>query len=404
MNGRLKAILLIFGLGFSNLGNWIYFVAINIMVLNITGSATALAGLFVIRPIAMLVTNFWSGSIIDRINVRKLMIFVDVIRGILIGLILFAPSLIVIYALMFVINLFGSFFGPSSSVYITKLIPTEKRQRFNSLISMTNSSAFLLGPAISGLLIMTVGVHFCIVFNAISFIVCAFIIFLLPDVENNSDHARGKISFHLLASDLRTVVKFAKSSTFFISIYILFQAAALIGYAIDSQEAAFIKMVLKLSDMDYGNIISITGVGSLLGAFLAALTSQKISYRWFMSYGILLTTFFYILFYASSSFMTAALSFALLGFFMSFASAGYAACFQNHVPPEMMGRFASIADMIQGTIQIMITLLVGLLADLISLRLSCLLFAGFACLLCILLCLKMLAPSSKSENGARKPA
>ncbi len=245
------------------------------MVLDLTGSAAALAGLFVIRPIAMLLTNFWSGSIIGRINVRKLMIFVDVIRGILIGLILFAPSMYVIYALMFLINIFGSFFGPSSSVYITKLIPIEKRQRFNSLMSMTSSSAFLLGPAISGLLIMTVGVDFCITFNAISFIVCAFVISLLPDIENNRDHFREKFSLNLWRNDLSTVVKFAKSSMFFLSCYILFQAAALIGYAIDLQEAAFIKMVLKLTDMDYGNIISITGVGSLLGSFLAAFVSKK---------------------------------------------------------------------------------------------------------------------------------
>lgn len=44
-----SSVLLISGLGFSNLGNWIYFVAINLTILEITGSAAALAGLFV-RP------------------------------------------------------------------------------------------------------------------------------------------------------------------------------------------------------------------------------------------------------------------------------------------------------------------------------------------------------------------
>jgi hypothetical protein len=65
-----KVSFLMFGLGFSNLGNWIYFIAINIIVLDMTGSAAAIAGLFVIRPIAMLITNSWSGSMIDRMNVR----------------------------------------------------------------------------------------------------------------------------------------------------------------------------------------------------------------------------------------------------------------------------------------------------------------------------------------------
>lgn len=91
-----SSVLLISGLGFSNLGNWIYFVAINLTILEITGSAAALAGLFVIRPIAMLITNFWSGSIIDRVNIKKLMIIVDVIRGILLLIIPFTTSLWII--------------------------------------------------------------------------------------------------------------------------------------------------------------------------------------------------------------------------------------------------------------------------------------------------------------------
>lgn len=125
-----SSVLLISGLGFSNLGNWIYFVAINLTILEITGSAAALAGLFVIRPMAMLITNFWSGSIIDRVNIKNLMIIVDVIRGGLLLIIPFTTNLWMIYLLILLINTVGSFFGPSSSIYITKLVPTEKRQRF----------------------------------------------------------------------------------------------------------------------------------------------------------------------------------------------------------------------------------------------------------------------------------
>ncbi|MEV2869422.1 MFS transporter, partial [Paenibacillus larvae] len=130
-----QAMLLVSGIGFSNLGNWIYFVAINISILDLTGSAAAVAGLFVIRPIAMLLTNVWAGSLIDRSNIRRLMIFVDLVRGLLILLIPLLSSLWMIYGIMLIISIFGSFFGPSSSVYITKLIPEENRQRFNSILS-----------------------------------------------------------------------------------------------------------------------------------------------------------------------------------------------------------------------------------------------------------------------------
>lgn len=149
-------ILLISGIGISYLGNWIYLIALNLSILNLTGSAAAVAGLYMIRPIAVLLTNTWSGSVIDRVNKRRLMIFVDIIRGLFVCLILFIGSLWFIYLILLLINIVGAFFGPSSSVYITKLIPAENRKRFNSIMSMTSSGAFLVGPAIAGVLIMYV--------------------------------------------------------------------------------------------------------------------------------------------------------------------------------------------------------------------------------------------------------
>lgn len=389
--------LLVSGIGFSNLGNWIYFVAINISILDLTGSAAAVAGLFVIRPIAMLLTNVWAGSLIDRSNIRRLMIFVDLVRGLLILLIPLLSSLWMIYGIMLIINIFGSFFGPSSSVYITKLIPEENRQRFNSILSMTNSGAFLLGPAVSGVLIITIGTDFCILFNAVSFICCAFFIFLLPDVNEESPDIRKPISITLFIEDWKAVSQFVKQAAYFVSVFVFFQCAMLIGYAIDSQEATFIKLNLHLTESDYGNIISLTGAGSLAGSFLAAFISKKISYRWFMSIGALLSTLFYITFYSSFNFVTAAVSFVLLGFFMAFASSGYATFFQKYVPISIMGRFASLSDVTQGIIQILLTLLVGLLSDMISLQLVCLIFSGLAFILCLFLCTKVFS-ASKSDS------
>ncbi|MDQ0174771.1 hypothetical protein J2S08_000604 [Bacillus chungangensis] len=62
--------LLILGIGVSNFGNWIYLVALNLLILERTGSPAAVAGLYVIRPIATIFTNIWAGSFIDRLNKR----------------------------------------------------------------------------------------------------------------------------------------------------------------------------------------------------------------------------------------------------------------------------------------------------------------------------------------------
>lgn len=375
MNTWKNPILLITGIGVSYLGNWIYLIALNISILDLTESAAAVAGLYMIRPIAVLITNTWSGSVIDRVNKRKLMIGIDIVRGILVFCIPFIHSLAAIYCILFMINIAGAFFGPSSSVYITKLIPSDNRKRFNSIMSMTSSGAYLLGPAISGVLIMYVGTELCIIINAITFFVCAFFIYHLPNVDEDLHIRREPVRLSMLVQDWKVVSKFVRTAKYFITVYLLFQSAMLINFAVDSQEVTFIKQHLNLTDRDYGLIVSITGIGSLVGATVAAVIAKKVQLRLFIGAGMFLTSVGYVLFYASTSFLTATLSFLFLGFFMAFANSGYATFFQNNVPVDIMGRFGSIAEMIQGMIQIGLTLLLGLIADWFSVQLVCLIFS-----------------------------
>lgn len=195
-------------------------------------------------------------------------------------------------------------------------------------MSLASSGAFLLGPAISGILIMYAGTELCIVINAITFIICAFFIYLLPDVDEDLDNIREPVQWKILINDWKEVREFTKVAKFFVSVYLLFQCAMLIGFALDSQEVTFIKQHLELSDSDYGLIVSITGIGALGGATVAAVVSKKLQLRLFIGAGMLLTSIGYVLFYASFNFLTATLSFIFLGFFMAFANAGYATFFK----------------------------------------------------------------------------
>ncbi|GIN41093.1 MFS transporter [Heyndrickxia oleronia] len=393
MNIWKKPILLLSGIGISYLGNWIYLIALNLSILELTGSAAAVAGLYIIRPIAVLLTNTWAGSVIDRVNKRYLMIAIDLIRGVLVFCIPFIGSLWIIYTILLMINIVGSFFGPSSSVYITKLIPRDNRKRFNSIMSMTNSGAFLLGPAIAGILIMHVGTELCIIINAVTFLVCAFFIYLLPNVDEKSNNPQLQIHWKMIMKDWIIVKNFALKARNFIIIYLLFQLALLIGFSLDSQEVTFIKQNIKLSDRDYGIIVSITGIGSLTGAAVAAILAKKLQLKLYLGVGMLLTSVGYVGFYSSYNFLTATLAFIFLGFFMAFANAGYATFFQNNVPIEIMGRFSSIADMFQGVVQIGLTLLLGLFAEWFTLQLVCLIFSIVGTVLALVLLLTIFIPS-----------
>ncbi|WP_462405430.1 MFS transporter [Gracilibacillus sp. Marseille-QA3620] len=79
----------------------------------------------------------------------------------------------------------GSFFGPSSTYYITKYIPVEERQRFNAILGTFNAGFFLLGPALAGLIIFFYNTDMAIWLNSLSFFICALIISRLPKVGDD---------------------------------------------------------------------------------------------------------------------------------------------------------------------------------------------------------------------------
>lgn len=377
--------LLIGGFGFSNLGNWIYLVALNVYVLNLTDSAAAVAGIFIVGPIARIVTSFFAGSLIDRANKRKLMIATDIIRG---GLIIFLPfmqSIWLIYTVLFLTNIASSFFGPSSIYYITKYVKEEDRTRFNALLGSFNSGAFMVGPALSGALIYLFNASIAIWVNSFTFFVCALIIFYLPDVDEKVENMREPLSLNMLKADFLTVLQFARQESGFITIYLVYQLTLMIAFALDSQEVTFIKQNLGASESIYGLIVSLTGIGAISGGLLAAALVSKYSLKSYISVGFSFTMIFYTVFYASSALWLAITSFILLGFFMAFSNAGYDTFYQKSVPPELMGRFGSVGLILTSTVQILFTFLLGTFAEVFTLQPVAVILGSIGVLLALIL-------------------
>ncbi len=78
---------------------------------------------------------------------------------------------------------------------------------------------------------------------------------------------------------------------------------------------------------------------------------------------------------------------------MAFANTGYSTFFQNSVPVEIMGRFGSITDMLQGIIQIVFTLILGIFAEWFSLQFVCITFSLIGTMLALVLFITILIPS-----------
>ena len=57
-----------------------------------------------------------------------------------------------------------------------------------------------------------------------------------------------------------------------------------------------------------------------------------------------------------------------MGFAVTFANTGYLTYYQNNVPVKMMGRFGSIFSVIEAGFIVTLTVLIGIVAELTSIR------------------------------------
>ncbi|PFG03620.1 MFS transporter [Bacillus sp. es.034] len=361
-------LLLLSGIGISSIGGWIYLIALNLIVLDEWGSPVAVAMLYVLKPLGAIITNGWAGSVIDRVNKRNLMAALDFFRAVLIAALPFLAKDWWMYVVVLFINMGSAVFYPASMAYITTLIPKGNRQRFNALRGLVGSGAFLIGPGVAGVLFLMGTPDFALYMNALALLLSGVITLFLPKLEGDSSNETSTFEWEIIKEDWRVVWGFSKRAAYVMVLYVLFTCMLVMTAAIDSLEAAFSKEVLHLSNSTYGYLVSIAGGGFVLGSLLNAALSHKLHHMHLMGVGSVIVSVGYIMYAFSHDFLSIAIGFALLSFALAFATTGFETFYQEHIPVEIMGRVGSLYGLLEGVLVILLTVLIGLGAEGVSVR------------------------------------
>ncbi|MED3737564.1 MFS transporter [Virgibacillus pantothenticus] len=227
-----------------------------------------------------------------------------------------------------------------------------------------------MGPAIGGSLILLTSVEITLWINAVFFLIAVSLLFVLPEKENINKDAIPALTISQVIQDFTVVQKFIANNKYVSFIYLGFIMIMLFTFAMDTQEVVFTQQVIGLSEFEYSMLISITGIGSVAGAILLSIFANKISLRYMIVFGLIMMTVGYVIYAFSWSFASIVVGFIILGFFMVFLNAGIMTFYQNNIPVEVMGRVTSIYQLIQSANQVLFILIIGVTADIISLRLT----------------------------------
>jgi MFS family permease len=150
------------GQSVSALGAVVSITALPLLVLQLTGSGVGMATAATLQALPPLFLGLLAGGIADRWDRRRVMIASDALRAILLALVPLAyflklPVLPVIYATAVPLGLLGVLFQTAFSAGLPQLVGPEQFARANSYTQAAGSGAWVVGPALAGVLSAWIG-------------------------------------------------------------------------------------------------------------------------------------------------------------------------------------------------------------------------------------------------------
>jgi MFS family permease len=161
--------------GISFTGTWVQLAAQTLLVYRLTDSGTALGLLTAIQFAPTLFLGAWAGVVIDRHDKRTIMRLtssVMLVAAAVLAVLVLTDQVTVawVYLLAGALGLANTFDNPARRTLVNDLVPAEELVNAVGLNSTLITAARIIGPAIAGALIATVGIGWCFALNAMSFV------------------------------------------------------------------------------------------------------------------------------------------------------------------------------------------------------------------------------------------
>ncbi|NLG65606.1 MAG: MFS transporter [Actinobacteria bacterium] len=159
----------------SQIGDRLAALAFPVLVYRSTGSNLGTGAVFALYTLPYVLFGASAGVVVDRLDKRRLMIAVDILRAALIVAVPFVAtrSLPAVFALSFATATAGVFFDPARLAILPEIVPQGRLLRANSLVSTGENLTEILGWAFAGLLVASLSTEVAFQLDAVTFGVSA---------------------------------------------------------------------------------------------------------------------------------------------------------------------------------------------------------------------------------------
>lgn len=352
-------IILIIGQIISLFGSAIQRFSMSLYLLEFTGSAAAFSRILAISTIPYVICAPIAGSMADKLDRKKVMVWLDFISSAFIGLysiVLFTgnDSQWFVGITMFLLSVTYTLYAPTVSATLPEIVSESELTSANGIVSQVGSIANFLGPVLAGILYSVVGIKAIVVFNGISFFLSAVMELFLRLPFHKKEKFR--FSFRQSVAEMVETYHYVKTSK-----PMVYATIASFGMSNLSFSPAFtivtpfvINLWLGLPSYVYGGIEAVVVLGMILGGFIITVcpkwfTMKRLPHVLFPMFPSFFAMAMVILLGKSAKFPII-LVFALAGFVV-FLSLGISnvisfAYIQSTIPRERLGKVSAFSTAI----------------------------------------------------------
>jgi MFS family permease len=329
------------GQAVSGIGTQVTRLALPYQVYVLTGSTLAIAALTAVQLVPILIFSLGAGSVADAVDRRRLLLVTQVglmaCSAALAWLALSpAPSLLVLFVVAFVAAGLSSIDQPARSSAVPRLVPPERLPAAIALGQLNFQIASVIGPAIAGVLIATIGLAGAYGLDVVSFAASFIGLLAIAPLPPHATAARPGLAA------VREGLRFALSRRVILSTFVIDLDAMIFGMP-TSLFPVLALDVFHAGPTGLGLLGAAPAVGALLGALLSGWVSsvRRVGQAVIVAvaiWGVAITLFGLSTF----SFLLALVFLAVAGAADVLSAVFRSTIIQLAAPDELRGRISSI--------------------------------------------------------------
>ncbi len=257
-------------------GTWMQVVALGWLVLELTDSPFYVGLVSTLGSLPILFFTLWGGVLADRVHRRRaLILFQALMLGdALVLAILTATHGVTIGWVMVLAVIHGTsaaFEVPIRQAFLVEMVGTEDLMNAIALNSSNFNLTRIVGPAIAGAIVASVGVAPCFFLNAASFLAVIWCLVLIKDGPP-APRAAGSARTGFVEG-----TRYVREHPVPRALLTLTAVFSIFGFAFVTMLPVFARDVLHAGAAGYGGLMTAVGIGASIGALGMAAIGHRFS-------------------------------------------------------------------------------------------------------------------------------